>query len=124
LILGVISIVILVFSVTIIYLCSQISSATERVADYSSLAYLVELPLDVIKIYRAFISYITEYKSSLVLLKAMLQICHDLNKKVVVEGVETQEQVDSLTQYDVDVPQGYFYFKPMPIDEILERALW
>lgn len=92
-------------------------------AGYSSLAYLVKLPLDVIKIDRAFISYITEDKNSLVLLKGMLQICHDLNKKVVVEGVETQEQVDLLTQYDVDVAQGFFYFKPMPIDEILKKAL-
>jgi len=92
-------------------------------AGYSSLAYLVKLPLDVIKIDRAFISYITEDQNSLVLLKGMLQICNDLNKKVVLEGVETQEQVDLLTQYDVDVAQGFFYFKPMPIDEILKRAL-
>jgi diguanylate cyclase (GGDEF)-like protein len=92
-------------------------------AGYSSLAYLVKLPLDVIKIDRAFISYITEDKKSLVLLKGMLQICHDLNKKVVVEGVETQEQVDLLTQYDVDVAQGFFYFKPMLIEDILKKAL-
>ena len=92
-------------------------------AGYSSLAYLVKLPLDVIKIDRAFISYITEDERSLVLLKGMLQICHDLNKKVVVEGVETQEQVDLLTQYDVDVAQGFFYFKPMPIEEVLKKAL-
>jgi len=92
-------------------------------AGYSSLAYLVKLPLDVIKIDRAFISYITEDKNSLVLLKGMLQICNDLNKKVVLEGVETQEQVDLLTQYDVDVAQGFFYFRPMPIDEILLKAL-
>lgn len=90
-------------------------------AGYSSLAYLVKLPLDVIKIDRAFISYITEDKNSLVLLKGMLQICNDLNKKVVLEGVETQEQVDLLTQYDVDVAQGYFYFRPMPIDEVLKK---
>lgn len=92
-------------------------------AGYSSLGYLLKLPLDVIKIDRAFISYITEDKRALVLLKGMLQICHDLNKKVVVEGVETQEQVDLLVQYDVDVAQGFFYFKPMPIDEILIKAL-
>ena len=92
-------------------------------AGYSSLAYLVKLPLDVIKIDRAFISYITEDKNSLVLLKGMLQICNDLNKKVVLEGVETQEQVDLLTQYDVDVAQGYFYFRPMPIDGVLKKAL-
>jgi diguanylate cyclase (GGDEF)-like protein len=92
-------------------------------AGYSSLGYLLKLPLDVIKIDRAFISYITEDKRALFLLKGMLQICHDLNKKVVVEGVETQEQVDLLVQYDVDVAQGFFYFRPMPITEILIKAL-
>ena len=92
-------------------------------AGYSSLGYLLKLPLDVIKIDRAFISYITEDERALALLKGMLQICQDLKKKVVVEGVETQEQVDLLVQYDVDVAQGFFYFKPMPIDDILKKAL-
>lgn len=92
-------------------------------AGYSSLGYLLRLPLDVIKIDRAFISYITEDKRALALLKGMLQICHDLHKEVVVEGVETQEQVDLLVQYNVDVAQGFFYFKPMPIDEIIIKAL-
>lgn len=92
-------------------------------AGYSSLGYLLKLPLDVIKIDRAFISYITEDKRALALLKGMLQICQDLDKKVVVEGVETQEQVDLLLQYNVDVAQGFFYFRPMPIDEILKKAL-
>jgi len=92
-------------------------------AGYSSLGYLLKLPLDVIKIDRTFISYITEDESALTLLKGMLQICRGLNKKVVVEGVETQEQVDLLVKNNVDVAQGFFYFKPMPIIEILERAL-
>ncbi|CED71473.1 response regulator receiver [Aliivibrio wodanis] len=92
-------------------------------AGYSSLAYLIKLPLDVIKIDRAFISNITEDKDSLVLLKGMLQICNDLNKKVVLEGVETQEQIDILKHYDVDVIQGFFYFRPQPIEEILKKAL-
>lgn len=92
-------------------------------AGYSSLAYLLKLPLDVIKIDRAFISYITEDRGALALLKGMLQICRDLNKKVVVEGVETQEQVDLLMQYNVEVAQGFFYFRPMPVADILVKAL-
>jgi len=92
-------------------------------AGYSSLGYLLKLPLDVIKIDRAFISYITEDNRALILLKGMLQICHDLHKQVVVEGVETQEQVDLLVQYDVDVAQGFFYYKPMPVSEVIKVAL-
>jgi len=98
-------------------------------AGYSSLACLINLPLDVIKIDRAFISHITDNKNSLALLQGMLKICHDLNKKIVVEGVETQEQIDALKKLDalnsfnIDVVQGYYYFKPMLIEDILKEAL-
>jgi len=92
-------------------------------AGYSSLAYLLKLPLDVIKIDRSFVSYISEDENALYVLKGMLQICQDLNKKVVVEGVETKEQVELLTQHGVDVAQGFYYYKPMPVEDILTKAL-
>jgi diguanylate cyclase (GGDEF)-like protein len=92
-------------------------------AGYSSLAYLIKLPLDVIKIDRAFINHLCEDESAQVLLKGMLQICNDLNKKVVIEGIETQLQVDIVNKFDVDIAQGFFYFRPMPVANILESAL-
>ncbi|PKF56666.1 diguanylate phosphodiesterase [Alteromonadales bacterium alter-6D02] len=91
-------------------------------AGYSSLSYLLKLPLDVIKIDRSFVNYISDDSNAMFVLKGMLQICYDLNKTVVVEGVETLEQVDLLTQQGVDIAQGFYYFKPMSIDEILVNA--
>lgn len=92
-------------------------------AGYSSLSYLLKLPLDIIKIDRTFINHITTDENALAVLKGMLQICEDLNKKVVVEGVETQEQVELLTKLNVDIAQGFFYFKPMMVEEIIIQAL-
>jgi len=92
-------------------------------AGYSSLAYLLKLPLDVIKIDRSFVNYITDDKNAMAVLQGMLDICKNLNKKVVIEGVETQEQVDILTALQVDIAQGFFYFKPMVVKDILQKAL-
>ena len=92
-------------------------------AGYSSLAYLLKLPLDIIKIDRSFVHYLATDEKSRAVLKGMLDICKNLNKKVVVEGVEDQDQVDILIAENVDVAQGFFYFKPMPINEILLKAL-
>ncbi|MCK5831347.1 MAG: EAL domain-containing protein [Methylococcales bacterium] len=87
---------------------------------YSSLCYLLKLPLDVIKIDSTFVNSITDNPDALAVLKGMLQICQDLNKKVVVEGVETQQQIDLLIQLNIDVIQGFFYYKPMRIDDVIE----
>lgn len=92
-------------------------------AGYSSLSYLLKLPLDVIKIDRSFVTHIEKGSKALIVLEGMLQICHNLSMRVVVEGVETQEQVDILIALNADIAQGFFYFKPMPIDEILLKAL-
>lgn len=92
-------------------------------AGYSSLAYLLKLPLDIIKIDRSFVHYIATSENSRAVLRGMLDICRNLNKTVVVEGVEDQEQVDILLAENVDIAQGFFYFKPLPIDEVILKAL-
>lgn len=92
-------------------------------AGYSSLSYLLKLPLDIIKIDRTFVNHITTDEKALAVLKGMLQICEDLNKKVVIEGVETQEQVELLTKLNVEIAQGFFYFKPMMVEDIIIQAL-
>jgi len=89
---------------------------------YSSIRQLVDLPFDELKIDRSFIVDVKENIKSQAILNATIGLAKSLNYRLVVEGVETQEQVDLLTQYDVDVAQGYFYFRPMPIDEVLKKA--
>ena len=92
-------------------------------AGYSSLSYLLKLPLDVIKIDRSFVTHIEKGSKALLVLEGMLQICHNLKMSVVVEGVETQEQADILMALSADIAQGYFYFKPLTIKEVLQKAL-
>jgi len=92
-------------------------------AGYSSLSYLLKLPLDVIKIDRSFVTHLEKGSKALAVLEGMLQICQKLHMRVVVEGVETQEQADMLIKLNADIAQGFFYFKPLPVDEVLTIAL-
>ena len=61
-----------------------------------------------------------EHTSSKVIIEATKAICEKLNLRIVAEGVETQPQLDYITQCGFDYCQGYFFSKPMPVHE-LER---
>ncbi|NET46300.1 bifunctional diguanylate cyclase/phosphodiesterase [Okeania sp. SIO2B3] len=81
---------------------------------YSSLSYLREFPFDVIKIDRCFIRNITEDSKTEAITIAIIQMAHNLNLKVVAEGVETQSELDFLRKYDCDEIQGYLFSPPLP----------
>lgn len=82
---------------------------------YSSLAYLRKLPIDKIKIDRSFIQEVTTNDSDLTIVKTMVELSHGLGKRVLAEGVETQQQLQLLRNIGCDAVQGYFISKP--IDE-------
>jgi EAL domain-containing protein (putative c-di-GMP-specific phosphodiesterase class I) len=48
----------------------------------------------------------------------IIEIAHQLNLEVVAEGIEIYEQVKFLTEYECDMIQGYFYSKPLPINQL------
>lgn len=81
---------------------------------FSSLSYLRQLPLDVLKIDRSFIPSITEDPDSLSILSAIIQMAHSLDMTVVAEGVETQEQLNILRLLKCDRLQGYLLSRPVP----------
>ena len=81
---------------------------------YSSLSYLRKFPFDVIKIDRCFIRNITEDSKTEAITIAIIQMAHNLNLKVVAEGVETQSELDFLRKYDCDEIQGYLFSAPLP----------
>lgn len=83
---------------------------------FSSLSYLLELPLNQLKIDKKFVDNLVFDPRSQYVLKHVIGLAHDLSLDVVVEGVEDQEQADIVSQAGVDFIQGYFYFKPMPFD--------
>ncbi|MFA5537000.1 MAG: EAL domain-containing protein [Bacillota bacterium] len=85
---------------------------------YSSLTYLKELPIDIIKIDRNFISGIGESAKEADILKYIIDLAHSLNLKVVAEGVETKEQVGFLRKNNCDMVQGFYFFRPETAEEV------
>ena len=87
---------------------------------YSSLSYLVRFPLDVLKIDRSFIQQISILDDKQAVVDAIIQMSHRLKMKVVAEGVESAQQVELLRKMECDYIQGYFYCKPLPLNELIE----
>ena len=84
---------------------------------YSSLSYLKKLPLDVLKIDRRFIEHIPQANDDKQIASAIIALAHNLNFKVLAEGVETAEQLAFLQQHGCDYYQGYYFSKPLPADQ-------
>ncbi|WP_295891745.1 EAL domain-containing protein [uncultured Vibrio sp.] len=87
---------------------------------YSSLNYLNTLPISEIKIDQGFIKDMLDNVQTDTLIKAIIAISNAYEIKVVAEGVETKEQHQRLQEYGCDLNQGYYYSKPVPIDQISE----
>ncbi len=88
---------------------------------YSSLNILRDIPFDILKIDREFVNESVASKSSVVIVQKIIEMAKDLNIKIVCEGVETQEQIDILRRLGCPVVQGYYYDKPIPMQEFLDK---
>ena len=87
---------------------------------YSSLSYLTSFPVDVIKIDRSFVmGCITEPKN-LIIIKAIIAMGHSMDKRIVAEGIETEEQFSLMKALDCDEGQGYFLKHPVPAADFAE----
>ena len=85
---------------------------------YSSLGYLHRLPVDKIKIDRSFVVQLVKHGTTLKIIKTIIDLCRNLNLDCVIEGVETQDELNSLRQIRARYIQGYVYSRPMPADEV------
>ena len=85
---------------------------------YSSLSYLNKLPINEIKIDRSFMLELLESQQSLSLVKSIILIAESCSMDVVAEGVETQEQFEKLQELGCDIIQGYYFSKPLRIEEL------
>lgn len=87
-------------------------------ADYSSLNSLKDLPLDVIKLDAGFFrgKEETEERGS-VIVEGVIQLAKHLDMHIVAEGIEHREQVDFLANAGCDLIQGFYFAKPMPVEE-------
>lgn len=84
---------------------------------YSSLSYLRRYPFKTLKIDRSFISEIASNQGDRELVSATISMAHRMGLTVVAEGVETEEQLAFLRLEQCDLIQGYFYSKPLAVDD-------
>ena len=85
---------------------------------YSSLSYLKQFPIDVLKIDQSFIRDMLVDNTDKAIIMAIIQMAHGLNLRLIAEGVETQEQADTLLNLGCHVMQGYLYSRPIPYEQL------
>jgi diguanylate cyclase (GGDEF)-like protein len=85
---------------------------------YSSLSYLRDLPIDVLKIDRSFVSKLERAKSDRDLVAAVISLAEIFGLRVVAEGVENKVQQEILEGLDCRYFQGFLFSKPVPSDEV------
>lgn len=87
---------------------------------YSSLSYLKQLPFDVLKIDRCFTSGVLEGGVDTHIVTTVIDLAHNMDRTVVAEGVETQEQNAFLARAGCELAQGYYYAKPQHEEKVFE----
>jgi len=87
---------------------------------YSSFSYLHRYPFDTLKIDRAFVSTMSSHPKSRSIVQSLVQLAHNLQMKVIAEGIETPSEFSDLTAYDCDYGQGFYMSRPMPETEMAD----
>ncbi len=86
-------------------------------AGYTNFSVLYELPLDSIKIDKSVIDF-TNTEKGLVLYHNICKLCSNLNYKIILEGIETNEQLKKLDNGYIDYIQGWYFSKALPFNEV------
>ncbi len=84
---------------------------------YSSLNMLKDINADVLKIDMGFLRKTENHERAMVILNYTIDMAHELGMKVVTEGVETKEQMERLVEMGCEMFQGFYFDKPMPVEE-------
>ena len=84
---------------------------------YSSLAYLKRFPIDVLKVDRSFVQDLPQDADDAAITEAVIVMAHALGLKVVAEGVELVEQGAFLRQHGCDEVQGYYFSRPLTVEQ-------
>ncbi|WP_240544613.1 EAL domain-containing protein [Exiguobacterium algae] len=89
---------------------------------YSSFSQLRELPVQVLKIDRSFITNLFTDRNQEAIVRSMIQLGHNLGMKVLMEGVEHSNQLEWLLQENCDYVQGYYFSRPLQEQDVLKHV--
>jgi EAL domain-containing protein (putative c-di-GMP-specific phosphodiesterase class I) len=81
---------------------------------YSSLSYLPFLPFDALKIDRSFVMNLDTQSQGESMIPALISLAHNIGMRVIVEGIETQEQLEMIRAFGAEEVQGYLLGRPTP----------
>lgn len=88
---------------------------------YSSLNMLKNVPIDVIKLDKAFFEDMLVNERGKIIIENSIKMIHDLKLRVMAEGIESKEHVEFLNKSNCVTGQGYYYAKPMPLEEFNDK---
>ena len=91
---------------------------------YSSLSHLREMPLDIIKVDRCFVTDLGKDPYAQVFVKMVSELAKARGLNLCVEGVEEEMQYQNLKMLDINLIQGFYFAKPITIDEFEEKYLF
>lgn len=97
--------------------CGFFVSIDDFGSGYSALNMLKDIPADTIKIDKEFLQLSANSDRGQKVIKNVITLCKDLKLKVMVEGVETEEQIECLTKFGCEICQGFYYSKPISVAE-------
>lgn len=86
----------------------------------SNLDYLIDMPISIMKLDMNMTKAYFDKKKAKYAVKATVNMVHDMQLKVVAEGIETKEQLVAMNKLGIDYIQGYYFSKPLPMAEFLE----
>lgn len=87
---------------------------------FSSFSYLRELPVDKIKIDKSFVDNVITNEKDSAVCKGVIAMARELDLKMIAEGVETKEQYHYLVDSGCTGFQGYYFAKPMVLDDLIK----
>lgn len=90
---------------------------------YSSLSYIKQLPVEEIKIDKSFVMEMVSDENDAVIVKATIELAHNLGLDIVAEGVKDRETWDYLKSLNCDIGQGFFISKPLTAEEFTNRGI-
>ena len=87
---------------------------------YSNMQAIFSIDFDIVKIDKSILWGAEKSEMGMIILANSVNMIKQMKRKILVEGVETKEQIDLLAGFGVDYLQGYYFSKPVPKDKFLE----